>query len=157
MIKNLYIAYYSNSNISLRIFANKSSIIFVEFLKKTYKQKVTELNPALKKCLKELDEYFSGKRKKFSLELMFIGTPFQTSVWNAIYKIPFGKLKTYSEIAKEIGNPKAVRAVGSACGKNPIPVLIPCHRVIGKNNSLGGFGGGLKLKKYLLKNEGIEL
>lgn len=102
---------------------------------------------------KQLFEYFSGKRKTFELEYEFSGTEFQKSVWQELLKIPFGKTKTYGEIAKEIGKPKAGRAVGSACNKNPLPIIVPCHRVIGKNGKLTGFACGTEIKEWLLDHE----
>ncbi len=102
---------------------------------------------------RQLGEYFSGKRKVFDLALEPHGTPFQLSVLEALLEIPYGETRSYLDIAERIGNPKAVRAVGSANGSNPIAVIIPCHRVIGSNGSLTGFGGGLESKRYLLELE----
>ncbi len=107
------------------------------------------------KAMKQLDEYFAGSRKNFELELTLKGTDFQKSVWTSLTDIPYGQTVCYSHIAKEIGRPKAVRAVGAANGKNPIPIIIPCHRVIGKDGSLTGFGGGLAIKRALLKLEKV--
>jgi len=103
--------------------------------------------------LKQLKEYFSGKRTEFQLKLNPQGTDFQKKVWNALSKIPYGKLCSYQDIAKAIGNPKACRAVGMANSKNPIPIIIPCHRVIGANGKLTGFASGLELKEKLIKLE----
>ena len=102
---------------------------------------------------KQLDSYFAGKRKTFAVPLMLRGTAFQTRVWSALTKIPYGETKSYSAIAAVIGSPKAVRAVGAANGRNPIPIIIPCHRVIGANGSLTGFGGGMDRKELLLDLE----
>ena len=99
---------------------------------------------------RQLLEYFAGTRDAFSLPLDFSGTPFQKKVWAALCRIPFGETRSYADIAKEVGSPKAVRAVGSANGKNPISIVAPCHRVIGKNGKLTGFAGGLKVKGFLL-------
>lgn len=101
----------------------------------------------------QLDEYFSGRRKTFSMPLFPVGTDFQKRVWNALLEIPYGETRTYSEIARSIGNPKGIRAVAQAIGANGLCIIVPCHRVIGKNNSLTGFAGGLAAKKILL---GIE-
>nr|WP_106779747.1 methylated-DNA--[protein]-cysteine S-methyltransferase [Lysinibacillus timonensis] len=103
----------------------------------------------------ELKEYFDGKRKDFSSSFDLLGTPFQVNVWNTLFQIPFGKTKCYSDIANEINNPKAVRAVGTAIGSNPIAIIIPCHRVLGKNGTLTGYSGGLPVKERLLQLEGI--
>jgi methylated-DNA-[protein]-cysteine S-methyltransferase len=110
----------------------------------------------LDKAAKALTRYFEGKQKDFSgLALTAEGTDFQKSVWNALAGIPFGETRSYAEIAKAIGNPKGMRAVGLANGKNPLPIIVPCHRVIGADGSLTGFGGGLPTKKWLLEFEGI--
>lgn len=101
----------------------------------------------------QLDEYFAGERKIFDLKLAPKGTPFQRSVLAALQDIPYGETRSYGEIAVAIGNPKSVRAVGSANGNNPIALIIPCHRVIGSNGSLTGFGGGLETKRFLLEFE----
>lgn len=102
----------------------------------------------------QLGEYFAGERKEFDLPLDVVGTDFQRSVWGELVKIPFGVVASYREIAERIGNPKAVRAVGLANGSNPVSVVVPCHRVIGANGALTGFGGGLELKRKLLEHEG---
>lgn len=101
----------------------------------------------------QLDAYFKGKLTTFDIELNIQGTDFQKKVWQQLVKIPYGETISYGELAKRIGNPKASRAVGMANGKNPISIIVPCHRVIGKNGSLTGFGGGLEAKKTLLDLE----
>lgn len=101
----------------------------------------------------QLDLYFDGRLRAFELDLDMAGTPFQKRVWQALMTIPYGTTVTYGELAREIGNPRGSRAVGLANGKNPIPVIVPCHRVIGKNGSLTGFGGGLPVKRFLLALE----
>ena len=107
----------------------------------------------LVKAKNELEEYFDGKRKEFDLPLKQEGTEFQKKVWNALSKIPHGETRTYKEIAKMIGNEKASRAVGMANNKNNIPIIIPCHRVIGSNGKLVGYALGLDMKQYLLDLE----
>jgi len=102
---------------------------------------------------RQLTEYFAGSRTTFDLELEVRGTTFQKSVLQALQTIPFGQTRTYKDIAELVGSPKAVRAVGAANGSNPIPIIIPCHRVIGSNGKLTGFGGGLPAKQYLLDLE----
>ena len=111
----------------------------------------------LEKAGNQLIEYFQGKRKNFDLPLEPAGTEFQKKVWKALCTIPYGQTKSYGEIAAQIGNPKACRAVGGANNKNPIMIFIPCHRVIGADGSLVGFGGGLDAKKYMLNLEKGEL
>lgn len=102
-------------------------------------------------------KYFSGKPVSFKCAMDFEGTDFQKRVWRVLSNIPYGKILTYKEVAERIGRPKAARAVGNACGANELPIIIPCHRVIASNRGLGGFSGGIKLKKYLLEIEGIRI
>lgn len=112
-----------------------------------------EDNEKLREVILQLQEYFEGKRKTFSLELDLKGTPFQIQVWQTLQKVPYGETSTYGEIANRIGSPNASRAVGNACRANPIPIIIPCHRIIGKNGQLTGFAGGLEIKRKLLELE----
>lgn len=116
----------------------------------TYNKPATEL---LKKAYTQLQEYFDGTRKTFDLPLEFHGTDFQIKVWEALQTIPYGQTCSYQDIATKIGNPKAVRAVGGANNKNRIMIVVPCHRVVGKNGALVGFGVGLPAKEYLLNLE----
>jgi methylated-DNA-[protein]-cysteine S-methyltransferase len=108
-------------------------------------------------AIRQLREYFAGEREAFSLALIPQGTDFQRAVWSELQKIPYGETISYKQLAERIGKPKAVRAVGAANGANPIPIIIPCHRVIGNDGSLTGFGGGLPLKKKLLELESRQL
>ena len=105
------------------------------------------------KSIQQLHEYFSGKRKTFKIKLAPEGTPFQRKVWDALQTIPYGRTLSYGQIANAIGKPQAVRAVGAANGQNPLSIVIPCHRVIGSNGKLVGFGGGLPIKEALLSHE----
>jgi methylated-DNA-[protein]-cysteine S-methyltransferase len=107
----------------------------------------------IKKAAAELFEYFNGKRKKFDLPLTMRGTDFQKTVWKALQDIPAGETQSYSDIAARIGRPRACRAVGMANNRNPIAIIVPCHRVIGRDGSLTGYAGGLDLKRYLLNLE----
>ncbi|PCR93413.1 methylated-DNA--[protein]-cysteine S-methyltransferase [Pseudomonas allokribbensis] len=111
-------------------------------------------NPVLMKTAQQLEEYFAGTRSAFDLDLDFAGTEFQKKVWAALLTIPFGETRTYSQIARQIGHPSAVRAVGAANGRNPISIIAPCHRVIGASGKLTGFAGGLEAKERLLTLEG---
>lgn len=111
-------------------------------------------SPILLETARQLAEYFDGTRNRFELELDFTGTDFQKAVWQALLTIPFGQTRSYSEIARQIGRPAAVRAVGAANGKNPISIIAPCHRVIGASGALTGFAGGLQAKETLLAVEG---
>jgi methylated-DNA-[protein]-cysteine S-methyltransferase len=113
-------------------------------------------HPILLRAEKELNEYFSSERKAFSVSLDMQGTDFQKRVWNALLSVPFGETRSYGQIANQLGNPKAMRAVGAANGRNPVPIIVPCHRVIGANGDLTGFGGGLEVKTYLLGLEGVK-
>jgi methylated-DNA-[protein]-cysteine S-methyltransferase len=110
-------------------------------------------HPVLIEAERQLNEYFAGKRKTFSVKLDFIGTPFQKKVWQAMLRIPFGETRTYGELAKQIGDPRAARAVGAANGRNPIAIIGPCHRVIGASGKLTGYAGGLDAKERLLALE----
>ena len=112
-----------------------------------------ESSPVSELAAVQLQEYFAGTRKSFTFPIDLRGTPFQISVWQELAKIPYGETRTYGEIAQAIGNPKAVRAVGMACNRNPIWIAIPCHRVIGSNKKLTGYAGGLTMKDALLNLE----
>ena len=111
-------------------------------------------HPVLIETERQLAEYFAGRRKAFTVTLDVAGTDFQRKVWNALRTIPFGETRSYAEIAKQIGNRDAVRAVGAANGKNPVAIIAPCHRVIGSTRKLTGFAGGLEAKAHLLAHEG---
>ncbi|EJL6398691.1 methylated-DNA--[protein]-cysteine S-methyltransferase [Vibrio navarrensis] len=110
-------------------------------------------HPVLGLALTQLNEYFSGKRTQFDLPIAAKGTAFQMQVWQALTTIPYGETWSYQELANVIGNPKAVRAVGLANGKNPVSIVVPCHRVIGKNGKLTGYAGGIERKQWLLERE----
>ncbi|HKU80606.1 MAG TPA: methylated-DNA--[protein]-cysteine S-methyltransferase [Candidatus Tumulicola sp.] len=110
-------------------------------------------HPLLRRAARQLTEYFDGTRKTFELDLEFHGTTFQKRVWNELLAIPYGETRSYGEIALRLGNPNATRAVGAANGRNPLPIVAPCHRVIGASGALTGFGGGLELKARLLDFE----
>jgi methylated-DNA-[protein]-cysteine S-methyltransferase len=110
-------------------------------------------NSANREIVKQLSEYFEGKRTRFELPLDVEGTPFQKSVWNELLRIPYGETRSYGDIAKALGKPAAARAVGMANHNNPVAIVIPCHRVVGQNGSLTGYAGGLHLKQQLLSIE----
>ena len=112
---------------------------------------------AFVRVITQLDEYFSGSRDRFDLPLAPAGTEFQQKVWNALLEIPFGATESYGDLAARLGDPKATRAVGLANGKNPISIIVPCHRVVGADGSLTGYGGGLERKRWLLVHEGALL
>jgi len=112
--------------------------------------------PPLAAALRQLTEYFAGTRREFDLPLRMRGTEFQKRVWQELTEIPYGETWSYGELAKRINNPSASRAVGLANGRNPISILVPCHRVIGADGSLTGYGGGLERKRWLLAHEGLH-
>lgn len=112
-----------------------------------------EASPLLKQAAEELSEYFAGTRREFTTPLTPVGTPFQQAVWEALRTIPYGQTRTYKQIAEQVGRPSACRAVGMANNRNPIPVIIPCHRVVGSNGALVGYAGGLTVKQTLLELE----
>lgn len=138
-----------NMNAEVEIIDNK--IVFFEFTDKAQTSQLT--NPLLLKLQNQLDEYTHHHLQDFNIPLAFTGTTFQEEVWSALCTIPYGEVRTYKEIAQQIKRPKAYRAVGMACNKNPVGLLIPCHRVIGSNGNLVGYAGGLDLKEKLLKHE----
>ncbi|UTR14118.1 methylated-DNA--[protein]-cysteine S-methyltransferase [Salipaludibacillus sp. LMS25] len=152
----------------LSLAASEKGICFVEFgpLQTTHSNFITKLKRhlimaeikeekgPLIEAEKQITEYFEGVRKEFDLSLDLFGTPFQKLVWSEVGKIPYGSTASYKQIAINIGAPRAVRAIGGANNKNPIPIIIPCHRVIGSNGAMVGYGGGLDKKEALLKHEG---
>ena len=146
-----YSCKYQFENISLYLIATETHLINIQF---TQPQKaLLQTTELLSMATIQLDEYFQGKRTTFSLPFKLTGTPFQLAVWKELQNIPYGKTTSYKEIAQKINKPKAYRAVGMANNKNPLPIIIPCHRVIGSNGKLIGYAGGLNLKNYLLELE----
>lgn len=137
----------------LEIRASAQGICYVEFCDGGVAE--NRPNALTARCRQQLEEYFSGERRDFDLPLDPQGTEFQKSVWHCLGEVPFGKAVSYRDIADCIANRKAVRAVGAANGKNPISIIVPCHRVIGSNRRLTGYAGGLERKAWLLKHEGI--
>ena len=143
---------YSTSIGDITIFQDEDYICRIDF-GKTQGEGKKEETPLIKECAKEIHEYLQGKRKKFSVKVIPHGTDFQLKVWDALLEIPYGTTASYKDIAVKIGNEKACRAVGNANNKNPIPIIIPCHRVIGQNGKLVGYAGGLGIKEFLLNLE----
>lgn len=129
-----------------------TSLYFVDLPRKEY-----ESHPTVGKAIQQVAEYFEGIRREFKIDISFSGTTFQERVWRQLLTVPYGHFASYQDIAKAIGKPKAVRAVGAANGRNPISLIVPCHRIIGKNRKLTGYGGGLWRKEWLLKHEGCTL
>jgi len=136
----------------LQIQGDENYITHIQFVEQQIDEE-TSVWPLGEKAKGQLEEYFAGKRTTFDLPLQAQGTDFQHSVWKALQQIPFGKTCSYGEIALKIGNPKAARAIGNANNKNPIAIVVPCHRVIGANNELTGYAGGLWRKEFLLNLE----
>ena len=147
----IYTTYYHSPVGLLEIQCSDKYIKSVSFAEKESIENSD--HPLLSKCIRQLNEYFNGKRKDFNLPLNQDGTEFQQKVWNLLYQIPYGKTISYNTLAKQYGDLKAIRAVASANGKNNIAIIIPCHRVIGSDQSLVGYGGGLWRKKWLLDHE----
>jgi methylated-DNA-[protein]-cysteine S-methyltransferase len=142
---------------TLRLVSNGEALERIEFSQMHGDDGQQRTDPALEQAALQLEEYFAGRRTSFSVPLAAQGTDFQHQVWSALQAIPFGELRSYRDIADSIGNHKAVRAVGAANGRNPIPIIVPCHRVIGSDGTLTGFAGGLPAKRQLLALEGIKL
>lgn len=134
-----------------RISASTEKIVSIEFCDAPETKGPD--NPLLDQCAKELEQFFAGKTRTFSSPLHERGSVFQKAVWKALLKVPYGEVVTYGELAHMAGYPKAARAVGSACKKNPFPFIVPCHRVLPSDKSLGGYAGGEDMKKWLLDNE----
>ena len=149
-------AYYKSPLGPIQIVGSQDSIITVNFVEETMLGEA-DLPFCVKECWKQLDEYFRGDRKNFFLNLEPAGTDFQKAVWRQLQQIPYGKTTSYGDIADILARPNASRAVGGANGKNPIAVIIPCHRVIGSDGSLTGYGGGLWRKRWLIGFERGEI
>ena len=148
----IYTTCYPTAIGPFEITGNQKGILTITFNKEP---SVTDrdLPECMRECLRQLDEYFEGRRKKFNVPLQLEGTDFQKAVWRQLQKIPFGRTASYGDVARAVGSPKAFRAVGNANNKNPVPLIIPCHRVIGSDGKLVGFGGGIWRKEWLLDHE----
>lgn len=129
----------------------------IRFVKEKPNAVEQQANDVIEKTIIQLKEYFEGNRQEFSINIAPNGTPFQKEVWHALMSIPYGQTISYGKLAKQLGNTNKVRAVGRANGQNPIPIIIPCHRVIDADNHLVGYSGGIERKRYLLKHEGALL
>lgn len=155
VMSELYYTYYQSPVGMLKIGANEHVITEVTFVDKP--EQVIHGEPGISdvihQCTEELIEYFNGKRKVFTVPIHQQGTAFQQKVWGELIHIPFGKTISYLDLAKSVGDPKATRAVAAANGKNNIAIIVPCHRVIGSDKSLTGYGGGIQRKKWLLQHE----
>jgi methylated-DNA-[protein]-cysteine S-methyltransferase len=145
-------AYHQTPVGELLIESEDDKITTINFLKTTKIE--VHSTPVIEQCITELDEYFFEGRKFFTVELQFHGSDFQNRVWNELLAIPYGRTMSYLDIAIKLGDVNTIRAVGLANGQNPIAIIVPCHRVIGKNGDLVGYGGGLDKKEWLLQHEG---
>lgn len=155
MLKD-YKVYYPSPIGLLEIIGTANSIKAINFVEGEEEEQPvdrTDLPAAVAACLAQLDEYFKGERRDFSLNLTPEGTAFQQAVWQQLMAVPYGQTASYLDIARRVGNEKAVRAVGAANGQNPIVIVVPCHRIVGSNGQLTGYGGGLWRKDWLLKHE----
>jgi len=151
----LHTAYYASEIGTLEIVGTADGILSVRFASNTGGNGA-QIHECLQPCVRQLDEYFCGRRREFSIPVRLQGTDFERRVWKALRRIPYGHTRSYSEIAGEIGYEKAARAVGNTARKNPLAIIVPCHRVIGKNGKLTGYAGGLWRKEWLLKHEEIH-
>ncbi len=152
----MFIDYLETPIGTITIKASEQGVTRVVFVGEDERKKECCANNTTEECKIQLKEYFAGKRTVFNLPLDQQGTAFQRQVWASLEKIKFGKTVSYGDIAKMIDNPKAVRAVGAANGKNPIGIIVPCHRVIGSNKTLTGYAGGIERKAWLLEHEVVE-
>lgn len=150
LLGSFYISFYDSPIGLIKIVANEEAIVALDFV---YKRSKESENDVIRQCKIQLDEYFKGIRKEFDVNIEINGTDFQKKVWQELKRIPYGQVRSYKDIAVAIGNEKAVRAVGGANNKNKIAIIIPCHRVVGKDGSLTGYAGGLWRKKWLLEHE----
>jgi len=145
--------YYKSPIGILKIIGNDEGIQIIDYTEENSFEKKAIASSVIKKCILQLDEYFSGKRKEFSLKLNPQGTNFQVKVWQELLNVSYGKTRSYLQQSKALGDVKAIRAVGTANGKNPISIIVPCHRIIGSDGSLTGYAGGIWRKKWLLEHE----
>ena len=148
----IYLTYYQSPIGVMEIVGSREHIVTVNFVDQA-RAGDDDLPACIQECVRQIDEYFKGNLKEFSLKLQMQGTDFQKTVWQQLTKVAYGQTASYRQIAAAIGNPAASRAVGNANGKNPISIIVPCHRIIGTDGSLTGYGGGLWRKAWLLGHE----
>ncbi|TCP28336.1 methylated-DNA-[protein]-cysteine S-methyltransferase [Tenacibaculum skagerrakense] len=153
MVSEIHTAYYKSPIGTIEVKGNSKEIHSIYFIEEDISTTLEVTSGEIKKCIQQLDEYFLGNRKEFELNLSPNGTEFQGKVWTELLKVPFGKTRSYLEQSKKLGDVKAIRAVASANGKNPISIIIPCHRIVGSDGSLTGYAGGVWRKKWLLEHE----
>lgn len=154
----LHVAFLTTPIGTLQLYSNGTALTAIDWPDEQIVQSeaVEKDDAVLRETKRQLTQYFDREREQFDIPLDAAGTDFQRAVWDSLRQIPYGEQRTYGDIAHSIGRPKAVRAVGAANGRNPIPIIVPCHRVIGSNGTLTGFAGGLALKRELLALEGAQ-
>lgn len=152
-----YGAYIESPIGVLQVRGSDKGVTHVTFVSELGAEASFKKNTLIEMCVQQLKEYFQGQRNAFDIPLDWRGTVFQQSIWQSLLDVPFGAVASYSDIAIAVSNPKAVRAVGAANGKNPIAIIVPCHRIIGSNGSLTGYAGGVERKAWLLNHEGVQL
>lgn len=153
MLMEAYNSFYESPIGLIEITGTTKAITSIRFVDES---SMKNENKVVVECLRQIDQYFKGELTEFTVELNLKGTPFQVNVWNDLKKIPYAETRTYADIAASIGSPKAVRAAGGAIGRNPFAIVLPCHRVKGKNNSLTGYAWGTWRKEWLLNHEAKE-
>jgi len=158
-METLYYSRFDSMAGSLIVGVSAKGLVVLEFDRGNFPRKSTgvtwrESTEATRKYVRELKEYFAGRRREFDFPLDLRGTPFQVRCWRALLEIPYGETRTYADIARAVGRPQAFRAVGMANNRNPVAIVVPCHRVIASDGTLCGYGGGLDLKRKLLELEG---
>ena len=149
---SIYLAYFHSPLDWLELVSDSQTLLAINFVRNP--KHVDKITPFLRETIKQLKEYFKGQRKKFSLSLSLSGTAWQNRVWLALTQVPYGAVISYQDLAEAVGQSGAARAVGQAVGANPLPIIIPCHRVLAGGGKLGGYSGGLKKKMWLLQHEG---
>ncbi len=147
-----YFSYYTSPIGLIEIVGTPTAITELNFVEDRRPDAAS--HPNVRKAKQQVAEYFEGKRRKFDIRLALSGTDFQQQVWQRLQTVPYGRTASYQDIARGIGSPAAVRAVGAANGRNPVAIIVPCHRIIGKNGRLVGYGSGLWRKEWLLSHEG---
>jgi len=148
-----FFEYYKSPTGYIKLVSSDTSILKCNFIENNNRASSKNIPLIMKVAIEQLERYFDGKLKEFNLRLELLGTDFQLKVWNELQKIPFGQTITYKELAKRIGNKNAIRAVANANAKNPISIIVPCHRVLGSDGKLRGYGGGIEKKKWLIDFE----
>jgi methylated-DNA-[protein]-cysteine S-methyltransferase len=151
----IYFDYYDSPIGLIEIAGTSTAVIALNFVEERCQEVAS--HELVAEAVRQVDEYFDGKRREFDIEMAFHGTVFQQQVWHQLRTVPYGCVASYQDIARGVGRPAAVRAVGAANGRNPIAIMVPCHRIIGKNGHLVGYGSGLWRKEWLLKHEGYPV